>query len=43
MNGNIYDYLIPVGDAGDKSFSNGKQDVISTKSRRGRPRISSNR
>ena len=31
MNGNIYDYLIPVGDAGDKSFSNGKQDVISTK------------
>lgn len=30
MNGNIYDYLIPVGEAGDKSFTNGRQDVVPT-------------
>lgn len=30
MNGNVYDYLIPVSEAGDKSFTNGKQDEIIT-------------
>lgn len=27
---NIYDYLIPVGDAGDKIFTNGQQDKVVT-------------
>lgn len=30
MNGNMVDYLLPVADAGDKSFTNGAQDVIPT-------------
>lgn len=28
---NVYDYLIPVGEAGDKIFTNGQQDKIVTK------------
>ena len=30
MNSNMFDYLLPVGDAGDKSFTNGKQDEVIT-------------
>lgn len=30
MNGDLGDYLLPVGEPGDKSFTNGKQDVIPT-------------
>lgn len=30
MNGDLTDYLLPVGEPGDKSFSNGKQDIIPT-------------
>lgn len=30
MNGNLVDYLVPVGEAGDRSFSNGKQEIVPT-------------
>ena len=30
MNGNMIDYLIPVAEPGDKSFTNGAQDIIPT-------------
>lgn len=30
MNSNMFDYLLPIGDAGDKTFTNGKQDEIVT-------------
>lgn len=30
MNGNLVDYLVPVGEAGDKTFSNGNQEIVAT-------------